>query len=161
MSRTWRGPSASTRTAISWSSSAIVDQGTGPRALARTTVNFPARLGARRPSARTAAPPRSPWTIDQELDVRSDCAARMSLSVTIPAMLTTNRVAAVALAVLAVLVLFESRKLPLGSLHNPGPAYMSVLLALALLAFAILVAVYGGAGRGLSAVGRSAWRPRA
>ena len=82
----------------------------------------------------------------------------MSLSVTIPAMLTTNRVAAVALALLAVLVLFESRKLPLGSLHNPGPAYMPVLLALALLAFAILVAVYGGAGRGLSAVGWSEWR---
>src|SRR2546428_4833640 len=85
----------------------------------------------------------------------------MSLSVTIPAMLTTNRVAAVALAVLAVMVLFESRKLPLGLLHNPGPAYMPVLLALALLAFAILVAVYGGAGRGLSAVGWSEWRQAA
>src|SRR2546427_3741851 len=73
-------------------------------------------------------------------------------------MLTTNRVAAVALALLAVVVLFESRKLPLGSLHNPGPAYMPVLLALALLVFAILVGAYGGASRGLGAVGWSEWR---
>src|SRR2546427_12663377 len=73
-------------------------------------------------------------------------------------MLTTNRAAAVALGVLAVVVLFESRKLPLGSLHNPGPAYMPVLLALALLVFAILVGAYGGASRGLGAVGWSEWR---
>jgi len=70
-------------------------------------------------------------------------------------MLTTNRVAAVTLGALAVVVLFESRKLPLGSLHNPGPAYMPVLLALALLVFAILVGAYGGASRGLGAVGWS------
>jgi len=75
-----------------------------------------------------------------------------------PAMLTTNRVAAVALAVVAVVVLFESRKLPLGSLHHPGPAYMPVLLAVALLVFAILVAAYGGVSRGVSAVGWSEWR---
>jgi len=73
-------------------------------------------------------------------------------------MLTTNRVAAVTLGALAVVVLFESRKLPLGSLHNPGPAYMPVLLALALLVFAILVGAYGGAPRGLGAVGWSEWR---
>jgi len=75
-----------------------------------------------------------------------------------PAMLTTNRVAAVVLAVVAVVVLFESRKLPLGSLHHPGPAYMPVLLAVALLVFAILVAAYGGVSRGVSAVGWSEWR---
>src|SRR2546427_7449032 len=73
-------------------------------------------------------------------------------------MLTTNRAAAVALGVLAVVVLFESRKLPLGSLHNPGPAYMPVVLALALLVFAILVGAYGGASRALGAVGWSEWR---
>src|SRR2546428_13677805 len=72
-------------------------------------------------------------------------------------MLTTNRAAAVALGVLAVVVLFESRKLPLGSLHNPGPAYMPVLLALALLVFAILVGAYGGAPPGLRAAGGVAW----
>src|SRR5712691_9571490 len=75
-------------------------------------------------------------------------------------MLTTNRVAAVALALLAIVVLFESRKLPLGSLHNPGPAYMPVLLALALLGLAILVAAWGGAGSGLRAVGWSELAPR-
>ena len=73
-------------------------------------------------------------------------------------MLTTNRVAAVALALLAVVVLFESRTLPLGSLHNPGPAYMPVLLALALLGLAILVAAWGGSGSKLRTVGWSEWR---
>ena len=52
----------------------------------------------------------------------------------------------------------KSGELPLGSLHNPGPAYMPVLLALALLVFAILVGAYGGASRGLGAVGWSEWR---
>src|SRR5262249_56796178 len=74
---------------------------------------------------------------------------------------TTNRAAAVGLGVLAVVVLFESRKLPLGSLHNPGPAYMPVLLALALLGFAILVAAYGGASPALRAGGWASWRPPA
>jgi len=58
-------------------------------------------------------------------------------------MLTTDRVAGVALALLAIVVMFESRKLPLGSLHNPGPAYMPVLLAVVLFAFGILVIVMG------------------
>lgn len=73
-------------------------------------------------------------------------------------MFTTDRVAGVALGVLALVVLFESRKLPLGSLHNPGPAYMPVLLAVVLLGFAILVAVGGRAATGLRAVGWTEWR---
>src|SRR5215467_1267171 len=58
-------------------------------------------------------------------------------------MLTTDRVAGAALALLAIVVIFESRTLPLGSLHNPGPAYMPVLLAVVLLAFGVLVVVTG------------------
>jgi len=73
-------------------------------------------------------------------------------------MFTTDRVAGVALAVLALVVLFESRKLPLGSLHNPGPAYMPVVLAVVLLGFAILVAVRGRAATSLRAVGWAEWR---
>src|SRR2546426_10706100 len=72
-------------------------------------------------------------------------------------MLTTNRAAAVALGVLAVVVLFESRTLPLGSLHNPGPAYMPVLLALVLLVFATLLAAWG-AGQPIRTVGWTEWR---
>src|SRR5206468_1840748 len=47
---------------------------------------------------------------------------------------------------------------PLGTLHNPGPAYMPVLLALALLGLAILVAAWGGSGSKLRTVGWSEWR---
>ena len=36
-------------------------------------------------------------------------------------MLTTDRVAGGALALIALVVFWESRKLPLGSLRNPGP----------------------------------------
>jgi len=75
-------------------------------------------------------------------------------------MLTTDRVAGVALAALALVVLFESwrLKLPLGSLHNPGPSYMPVLLAVALFGFAILVAGVGGAATSVRAVGWAEWR---
>lgn len=43
-------------------------------------------------------------------------------------MLTTDRVAGSALGLLALFVLWESRKLPRGSLRNPGPAYMPGVL---------------------------------
>jgi hypothetical protein len=72
-------------------------------------------------------------------------------------MLTTDRVSGVALALFAVGVLFESRKLPLGSLHSPGPAYMPVLLALIVLVFGILLALWGR-GPGIGAVGWVEWR---
>src|SRR5262245_33637144 len=75
-------------------------------------------------------------------------------------MLTTDRVAGVALAALALAVLLESwrLKLPLGSLDNPGPAYMPVLLAVGLFGFAILVAAVGGVATRLGAVGWAEWR---
>ena len=59
-------------------------------------------------------------------------------------MLTTDRVAGGALVVLALVVFWESRKLPLGSLRNPGPAYMPVLLAAVLLLFGVLLVIVGG-----------------
>ena len=73
-------------------------------------------------------------------------------------MLTTDRVGGVALALIGLFVLFESRKLPLGTLQNPGPAAMPVVLAVLLLVFgAALVALGAGAAR-LAAVGWSEWR---
>jgi hypothetical protein len=72
--------------------------------------------------------------------------------------LTTDRVAGVALSLLALGVLWESRKLPLGSLWRPGPAYMPVVLAAVLLAFGLALAATGGGAVKLAAVSWSEWR---
>ncbi|HEV8641566.1 MAG TPA: tripartite tricarboxylate transporter TctB family protein, partial [Methylomirabilota bacterium] len=73
-------------------------------------------------------------------------------------MLTTDRVAGSALVLFALAVLVESRKLPLGTLRNPGPAYMPVLLALILVSSGICLCVGGGGAARLGAVGWSEWR---
>jgi len=73
-------------------------------------------------------------------------------------MLTTDRVAGAALVLLAVVVLWESRRLPLGSLRNPGPAYVPVVLALALLGFGALLLVLAGNARAVASVGWHEWR---
>ena len=48
--------------------------------------------------------------------------------------------------------------MPLGSLRNPGPAYVPVVLALVLLGFGALVFLLGGKAPRLAAVGWSEWR---
>lgn len=68
-------------------------------------------------------------------------------------MLTTDRLAGSALAALALYVLWESRRLPLGSWRNPGPAAMPVAVALILLALGILVAALGRRAPRVSAPG--------
>lgn len=68
-------------------------------------------------------------------------------------MLTLDRVGGGALALFAVLVLWESRALPLGSLRNPGPAYMPVVLALCALVLGVLIVAGGGRSEPLAAVG--------
>lgn len=73
-------------------------------------------------------------------------------------MLTTDRVAGGALALFALVVLVESRKLPLGTLRTPGPAYMPVALALMLLLCGIVVLVLGVRAPALSGVGWAEWR---
>jgi hypothetical protein len=72
----------------------------------------------------------------------------------------TDRVSGVALALLAVLVIEESwrQRLPLGTLANPGPAYVPVLLAGFLLVGGVLVAALGRAGATLGAAGWGEWR---
>jgi hypothetical protein len=72
--------------------------------------------------------------------------------------LTTDRVAGGALVMLALFTLWESRRLPLGSLHNPGPAYMPVALALVLLVFGALLVVTGRRAPALAGVGWVEWR---
>ena len=73
-------------------------------------------------------------------------------------MLTTDRVAGAALALLSLVVVWESRRLPLGSLRNPGPAYMPVALAIVLLGFGALLVALAGKAPALSSVGWTEWR---
>jgi hypothetical protein len=61
-------------------------------------------------------------------------------------MVTTDRIAGAALSLFALGVIWESRKLPLGTFHNPGLAFVPILLALLLLVFAIMIAATGGYG---------------
>jgi hypothetical protein len=58
--------------------------------------------------------------------------------------MTTDRIAGTALSLFALWVIWESRKLPLGTFRVPGPAFMPVLLAALLLIFGILIALTGG-----------------
>lgn len=68
-------------------------------------------------------------------------------------MFTTDRVAGGALGVFALIVLFESRRYPLGSLHTPGPGYAPVVLAVLLLGFGLLLVATGARAERMSTVG--------
>jgi len=74
--------------------------------------------------------------------------------------MTTGRLSGVALALLAAVVLEECwrTRLPLGTLANPGPAVLPVLLALALLGAGVLIAALDRAPTALSAAGWQEWR---
>jgi hypothetical protein len=68
-------------------------------------------------------------------------------------MLTPDRLGGSALWLLAVFVMWESRELPLGTWHNPGPGYFPVLLAVILLVLGSLVCVMGGRAAPIATVG--------
>ena len=72
----------------------------------------------------------------------------------------TERVSGVALALLAAAVLEECwrLRLPLGTLANPGPAYMPALLAAALLVSGVLIVALGRDAATLGAAGWGEWR---
>ena len=69
-------------------------------------------------------------------------------------MWTTDRVAGAGLALVALGVIWENRKLPMGTFHEPGPGYMPFLLAILLLFFSILILVAAG---GTPRLGEMAW----
>ena len=73
-------------------------------------------------------------------------------------MLTTDRVAGGALVLVGAIALWQSLQLPLGSLRQPGPAYMPALLAVLLMLFGVAVAALGGATGRFSAVAWTEWR---
>lgn len=58
-------------------------------------------------------------------------------------MKSMDRISGTVLLFFALLVAWEGRALPLGSLHNPGPGYMPALLALVLGGLSILIVFLG------------------
>jgi hypothetical protein len=72
--------------------------------------------------------------------------------------LTTDRVAGGALVLVGAIALWQSLQLPLGSLRQPGPAYLPALLAVLLMLFGVAVAALGGASGPFAAVAWTEWR---
>ena len=68
-------------------------------------------------------------------------------------MLTTDRAGGGALALLALWVLWECRRLPLGTWREPGPGAMPAGLALLALALGLAIVAVGARAPGLVAVG--------
>jgi putative tricarboxylic transport membrane protein len=66
--------------------------------------------------------------------------------------LTIDRLAGAVLAAFSVLVLWECRKIPFGSMAEPGPGAVPVLLALVLLVCSIVLLVAGNADARLSGI---------
>ncbi len=63
-----------------------------------------------------------------------------------------DQISGVVFVLIALLVAWENRSYPLGSLSAPGPGYMPLLLAFALGAFGLLIALRGGASPLLSTI---------
>ena len=72
--------------------------------------------------------------------------------------MTTDRASASVLVLFALLVIWESRLLPLGSFRHPGPAYVPVLLASLLLIFGVLLILTAGRAPSLSSLRWTEWR---
>src|SRR5262245_29232584 len=76
-------------------------------------------------------------------------------------MSTTDRVAGVAITLIGLFMVWESllsaRRLPLGTIRTPGPAYVPVLLASMLVVFGILIIVLGARAPKLSTLGWEEW----
>jgi putative tricarboxylic transport membrane protein len=71
-----------------------------------------------------------------------------------------DRISGVTLAVVAVVVLEETwrLRLPLGTLANPGPGYVPVLLALGVLIAGVLLATLSRSSATLAEAGWNEWR---
>jgi hypothetical protein len=72
--------------------------------------------------------------------------------------MTTDRLSGSVLFIFALLVIWESRHLPLGTFHQPGPAFVPILLAVLLVIFAVFVALTGGRSPLLSSISWTEWR---
>ncbi|MGH7773292.1 MAG: tripartite tricarboxylate transporter TctB family protein, partial [Candidatus Binatia bacterium] len=65
---------------------------------------------------------------------------------------TLDRISGALLLFMALIVVWESRVLPLGTLHNPGPGYMPILLASLLAGLSVLIILLGGRSPSLSSL---------
>jgi hypothetical protein len=72
--------------------------------------------------------------------------------------MTTDRVSGSALVFVALLVVWESRHFPLGTIRQPGPAFIPILLALLLMIFGVSVVLTGGRAPLLSSLRWQEWR---
>ena len=72
--------------------------------------------------------------------------------------MTTDRVSASVLVLFALLVIWESRHLPLGTFHRPGPGYVPVFLAVLLLIFGVCLILTAGRAPWLSSLRWNEWR---
>lgn len=72
--------------------------------------------------------------------------------------LKSDRLAGSVLAVFAGFILLESRNIPFGTMADPGPGAVPVLLALSLLVCSIVVALGRGGGVRVAAIEWTEWR---
>jgi hypothetical protein len=72
--------------------------------------------------------------------------------------MTIDRISAGALIVFALLVIWQSRHFPLGTLRQPGPAFIPILLALLLLILAVFLALTSRRARLFSSISWTEWR---
>lgn len=72
--------------------------------------------------------------------------------------MTTDRLAGTVLVAFAILVLWESRSLPFGTIREPGAGAVPVLLALTLLVCSLSVVVGGARAHRVGAIPWTEWR---
>ena len=73
-------------------------------------------------------------------------------------MMTSDRLLGIVLCGFGLLVIWESRSLPLGTFRQPGPAYVPVILASLLLIFGLCIALTSRNAPSLSSVSWTEWR---
>ena len=73
-------------------------------------------------------------------------------------MMTSDRLLGIVLCGFGLLVIWESRSLPLGTFRQPGPAYVPVILASLLLIFGLCIALTSRKAPSLSSVSWTEWR---
>lgn len=66
---------------------------------------------------------------------------------------TVDRVSGVALLLLALGVIWEAQKLPLGTFHTPGPGFMPTFLAVVLGGLGIIILASGGTSAAFRSLG--------
>lgn len=72
--------------------------------------------------------------------------------------MTTDRVSGTVLVLFALLVIWESRHLPLGTFRQPGPAYFPVILAILLVILGAFLVLTAGRAPLFSSIAWTEWR---